>query len=156
MGAFLWHFSYARYGLVAQDEGWLLHAATRVAQGEVPYRDFLTAYVPGRYYLVAAVLESFGSSLPAVRILFCVLRALVVLLTFLIGLRIGNRPMALAAAVTVAVLPGPWHKTFYTLVPLLTFAPLLRWERTRGAAWLLLAGAVAGAGLWFRQDAAVA
>jgi 4-amino-4-deoxy-L-arabinose transferase-like glycosyltransferase len=156
VAAFLWHAAYSGYGLAPQDEGWLLNAASRVAAGETPYRDFTTAYVPGTYYLVAGVLDAFGPSLPAVRLLFALLRALTVLLVFLLARRLMSRPLAFAAAALTALVPGPWHKTFFALVPLAALVPAARWEAGGGLRWLALAGAAAGLGAWFRQDAALA
>ncbi|MGQ0723416.1 MAG: glycosyltransferase family 39 protein [Candidatus Eiseniibacteriota bacterium] len=156
VAAFLWHAAYSGYGLAPQDEGWLLNAASRVAAGETPYRDFTTAYVPGTYWLVAGVLDGFGPSLPAVRLLFALLRALTVLLVYLLARRLTSRPLSFGAAALTALIPGPWHKTFFTLVPLAALVPAARWESAGGLRWLALAGAAAGLGAWVRQDAALA
>jgi 4-amino-4-deoxy-L-arabinose transferase-like glycosyltransferase len=154
--AFLWHAAYSGYGLAPQDEGWLLNAASRVAAGETPYRDFTTAYVPGTYWLVAGVLDAFGPNLPAVRLIFALLRALTVLLVFLLARRLTSRPFAFGAAALTALVPGPWHKTFYALVPLAALVPAARWESGGSLRWLAAAGCAAGVGAWFRQDAGFA
>ncbi|HEY2595744.1 MAG TPA: hypothetical protein VGK33_17770, partial [Chloroflexota bacterium] len=51
-----------RFGMDAQDEGYFLEQATRVLQGQVPYRDFDSLYTPGLLYLHAALLSLLGGS----------------------------------------------------------------------------------------------
>ena len=45
------------------DEGLALQAARRVAQGQVPYRDFLWAYGPAQIYLLGGLFKLVGTSL---------------------------------------------------------------------------------------------
>ncbi|HLF50173.1 MAG TPA: hypothetical protein VJA45_12420, partial [Methylomirabilota bacterium] len=45
------------------DEGYILYAAERLLQGDLPYRDFQLHYTPGQFYVVAALFEAFGHSL---------------------------------------------------------------------------------------------
>ncbi len=146
---------YAAYGNIHQDEGWLLESSLRVARGEVPHRDFVSIYPAGRFYLFAAVLELFEGELLAVRATWCILRGAVVGLVFALGRRMMPAPFAAAAAVLAWLLPGPWHKTFFALVPLATLAALAAWAGDRRRGWLWLAGALAGVGAWFRHDVGV-
>jgi len=147
-----YYWSYAAYGNVTQDEGWLLECSQRVAAGQVPHRDFISIYPAGRYYFFAYVLQWFDGDLVAVRGAWCVLRAAVVALTFAIGRRLMPLPLALAAAGVVLVLPGPWHKTFFPLVPLGTLAALGAWLASGRRVWLVAASLAAGIGVWFRHD----
>ena len=43
------------------DEGVIVYGATRVLQGQVPYRDFWTMYSPGQFYILAAAFKLFGA-----------------------------------------------------------------------------------------------
>jgi len=45
------------------DEGLMLQAAARIADGQVPYRDFWWFYPPGQPYLLGALHALFGPSL---------------------------------------------------------------------------------------------
>lgn len=55
-------------GVQPNDEGLMLQAAARIADGEVPFRDFWWYYPPGQPYLLGALWEAFGPSLVAWRV----------------------------------------------------------------------------------------
>lgn len=147
-----WYGSYMAFGSITQDEAWLLECATRVQAGQVPHRDFVSIYPAGRYYLFAAVLDAGGGDLLAVRATWALLRAAVVALVLVIGRRIMPLPWAVGAALAVLVLPGPWHKTFFPLVPLAVLAALGVWLESGQRRWLVAAGLAGGVGAWFRHD----
>jgi hypothetical protein len=144
--------SYAAYGDLIEDEGWQLHSTMRILAGEVQHRDFSSIYPFGRHYLFAGVLALFDESLLAFRMIFCVLNAVVVALVFAVARRLAPVGLALAAALVTLVVPGPWHKVFYTLVPLIGILLIIRWRETERRRWLGLAGLATGIGFWFRQD----
>ncbi len=48
-------------GMQPNDEGLMLQAASRIADGEVPYRDFWWFYPPGQPYLLAGLWKLFGA-----------------------------------------------------------------------------------------------
>lgn len=150
------YLSYARYGGLLQDEGWLLDGATRVARGQVPHRDFASIYPPGRYWLAALALEAFGDNPLSVRQGWALLRAVVVAATYAVGRRFLPRRSALVAAAVVLLAPGPWHKTPVALVPMVGLLPLLAWTERGGRGHLALAGAAAGLGVLLRQDVGLA
>src|SRR3989344_3887407 len=52
-------FVYSR-GFIPHDEGWILHPAQRITQGQLPYRDFHYIYTPGVAYFIAFVFKLFG------------------------------------------------------------------------------------------------
>jgi len=62
------------------DEGLMLAAAERIADGQVPYRDFWWNYGPGQPYLLGAITAVGGPSLLAWRIVRVLVDVLVVLL----------------------------------------------------------------------------
>ena len=68
-----------RRGIDPFDEGLALQAASRVADGQLPYRDFLWPYGPGQPFLTAGLFELFGPSLIVWRIVRVVVDAAVVL-----------------------------------------------------------------------------
>jgi len=55
-------------GIQPNDEGLMLQAAARVADGQVPYGDFWWFYPPGQPYLLAFLWQLFGPSLLTWRI----------------------------------------------------------------------------------------
>ena len=58
-----------RRDIIPLDEGLALQAARRISQGQVPYRDFSTAYGPLQPYLLALLFKLFGVSLMQWRVL---------------------------------------------------------------------------------------
>ncbi len=86
------------------DEGAVNAYASRVLDGAVPHRDFLTFYGPGNPWLVAAFFAVFGESVGVERAVGVVYRVLIVLALFLIGRRLGGLVGGVAAGLIAATL----------------------------------------------------
>jgi hypothetical protein len=69
-------------GVQPNDEGLMLQAAARIAEGEVPYSDFWWYYPPGQPYLLAGLWEAFGPSLVAWRVVRVLTDAAVAVLAY--------------------------------------------------------------------------
>src|SRR3954453_7265306 len=93
------------------DEGLMLQAAARIADGQIPYRDFWWNYGPGQPYLLGALWKLFGPSLLTWRIVRVGLDAAVALLVYLLVRREARQGIALlayaAAAAAMAWPSGP-------------------------------------------------
>lgn len=89
-------------GVEPFDEGLTLQAARRVAQGQVPYRDFLWAYGPAHPYLLAGLFKLFGTSLLWWRIIRVLCDAGIALLVFALVRRGAPMRVALVAWLTAA------------------------------------------------------
>jgi hypothetical protein len=139
-------------GVQPNDEGLMLAAAARIADGQVPYSDFWWFYPPGQPYLLAALWELFGPSLLPWRILRVLCDAGVAVLAWALAVRGGASPRLalatwLAAALAMAYPSGP-HPFPFVLV--LALAALLLFEDRP-----LTAGALAGiAAAWRIEFAA--
>ena len=139
-------------GIQVNDEGLMLQAASRIAGGQVPYRDFWWFYPPGQPYLLGFLWQVFGPSLLTWRILRVLCDAAVATLAWALARRGGaSQPVAvgawLAAALAMAYPTGP-HPFPFTLA--LCIASLLLMERRP-----VLAGGLAGiAALWRIEFAA--
>ena len=132
-------------GIQPNDEGLMLAAASRIAEGQVPYSDFWWFYPPGQPYLLAGLWELFGPSLLVWRLVRVLCDATVALLAYLLALRGGASPGLalaswLAAALAMAYPSGP-HPFPFTLVLALT--ALLLFERRPLAAGALVGVATA-------------
>ena len=79
-------------GVQPNDEGLMLQAAARIADGQVPYEDFWWFYPPGQPYLLGGLWELFGPSLLPWRIVRVLCDAAVALLVWLLALRGGASP----------------------------------------------------------------
>ena len=135
------------------DEGLMLQAAARIADGQLPYRDFWWNYGPGQPLLLAGLQELFGPSLLPWRVLRALLDAGVATLAFGLARRAkAGTPVAvlawLAAALAMAspTLPSP--------VPAATALALGALLVARGSP--VAAGVLAGLALAFRIDLGLA
>jgi len=90
-----------RYGLELADEGTLLAQIDRVAQGQVPYRDFHTGYGPALFYTNAGLFAAMGASLATVRHGLVVIQALRAALLVRLAGRIGPPGWWVASAVVL-------------------------------------------------------
>ncbi|MBW2278174.1 MAG: hypothetical protein JRF63_11820 [Deltaproteobacteria bacterium] len=144
--------SYATHRDLTADEGWQLDCALRILDGQIQHRDFGSVYTAGRHYLFAGLLAVTGKSLLAIRLTFCLLFGISVGLVFAVGRRLMPVSLAGFAAFLVMVVPGPWHKAFYSLILLLGVYALMRWRESGLNKWLVVTGVVGGLGAWFRQD----
>jgi len=138
------------------DEGLVLAAADRIADGQVPYRDFWWNYGPGQAYLVGLLTAVSGPSLLVWRVVRVVMDAvLVVLVARLVqdtaegsGSAEGSSWWPLAAGIATAGAvawpsgPGPGVPAL-----LLAFTALLLAPRRPG-----VAGALAGAAALWRPE----
>src|SRR3954465_11623024 len=89
------------------DEGLMLQAASRIASGEVPYRDFWWFYPPGQPYLLGALHALFGPSLLAWRIARGLADSTVAVLGWRIVRVLADRPGALRAGRVAGRAAGP-------------------------------------------------
>ncbi len=89
-------------GIGPHDEGLMLQAGSRIANGQWPYRDFWTNYPPGQPLVLALLQVVFGPSLLAWRVLRVVTNAFVALLAFRLAYRRAGQPLALLAWLAVA------------------------------------------------------
>lgn len=144
------------------DEGLILYGAARVAQGEVPYRDFWSMYGPGSFYVLAALFRAFGETVVVARGFDVASRAAIVVLVFALVAGLARREgganvgfiAALGALGLLIIAPG----YEFPVYPALAFALLaVAFVRraveapTRWQAWFG-AGAAAGMAAVFRHD----
>ncbi len=131
------------------DEGLMLQAAQRIADGQWPYRDFWWNYGPGQPLLLAIPVELLGPSLLWWRILRVALDAVVALLAYRLARR-GGAPeglalgawLAAAAAMAWPATPGPNPVALALVLGALLLARRRPW----------LAGAMCGAAVAFRPE----
>jgi hypothetical protein len=126
-------------GIQPNDEGLMLQAAARIADGQVPYSDFWWFYPPGQPYLLALLWKLFGPSLLAWRVVRLVCNAAVAVLAWALARRGGAPAWAalgawLVSALAMAYPSGP-HPFPVTLV--FALGALLLFERRPVAAGVL-------------------
>jgi hypothetical protein len=141
-----------RWGINPHDEGLMLQAGERIADGQLPYRDFYANYGPGQYFLIGGLDWLFGPSLLTWRIVRVLLDAGVAVLAYALVRRDAPEPLALGAWLAVAAAmayPSIPHPNPTALA--LALGGLLLAERRPA-----LAGALAGVAIVFRLDVGAA
>jgi hypothetical protein len=140
------------WGIAPHDEGLMLQAAQRIADGQWPWRDFWWNYGPAQPLLLAIPAKLFGPSLLWWRLLRLVLNGLVSVLAYRLVRRDASAPVALAVWAAVAgAMAFPALPTPTPALLALGFGSLLLAERRP-----LVAGVLAGLTLAFRLDMGVA
>lgn len=131
------------------DEGLMLQAAARIADGQVPYRDFWWFYPPGQPYLLGGLWELFGPSLLTWRIVRVLCDATVAVLVWALARRGGASPRLALAAWLVAALAMAYPSGPHPFPPTLAMClgALLLIERRPA-----LAGLLAGLAAFWRIE----
>lgn len=147
-------------GYAPHDEGLMLAWASRVADGQWPYRDFWSNYAPGQTVLLAGLWKLFGPSLLTWRVLRVALDAVVALLAWLLVRRAAPGWLALlvwlavAAAMAWPTGPGPNPTALALGVGAILAARGRGGSRATGRPGL--AGFLAGLAILFRPEIGVA
>jgi 4-amino-4-deoxy-L-arabinose transferase-like glycosyltransferase len=141
------------------DEGFAIFGSRRVANGEVPYKDFWAIYPPGQYYLIASAFRVFGETVQVSRLLDTVMRLVLTAGLFFILKKITNFVWALIFALIVAVILamiGFYSYAVFTAMAFLSVMLLLLYAYidTQQPRWLLLSGLVLGISAMVRWDLA--
>lgn len=131
------------------DEGIWLHAANRMNDGQILYRDFFEFHPPLGFLIVSGWTALFGPSLPAARFFMLLIVAMTAWLAYACCRIISNRPglSAWLALTWVAASQGEWtavnHHWLTSFFSLLTLWAIMSTERKPGR--LALAGLAASA-----------
>jgi hypothetical protein len=139
------------------DEGIAVFNATRVMDGDVPYRDFWAIYPPGQFYALAAIFRIFGTTLFVARIYDTIVRFVIVISVYLIAKKTTTRPLALLVCIVTTLLLASARFYAYAVFPslalgLLSILSLLEHVNTGQRRWLLLTGMLIGIATLFRLD----
>lgn len=146
-------------GIDVLDEGFEYQLASRILQGQVPYRDFFTVVTPLAFYWQALLIRVFGPSLVVGRIATAVTGAGIAGAIYLAGKHVAARPLALAAALLsipwgIPYWPQPNYSWYVTLLALLTAWTALRAGARRGG-WVVV-GVLAAAAVLTKQNVGLA
>jgi hypothetical protein len=149
---------------VLVDLGYVVNIATRIALGDVPYRDFPLAQAPGSFLAQALLIKLFGPHYFVQIIYASVLGGAATALAYLIARRLlagaVPSPDGLALVLTLpliplgiyAVVPNPFYDPDACLVVLGTIALLFVARDRPSVARFALAGALATVPLFIKQN----
>jgi len=92
-------------GVGTFDEGFIVTGAMQVLHGKLPYRDFLSFYGPGQYYLTAGLFAVFGERLAVVHIAHAALLAGLAAAVFAVA-RAATKDQRATPTITVLAFAG--------------------------------------------------
>jgi hypothetical protein len=144
-------FTIKRY-LEPFDEGLLLQAATRVADGQWPYADFTWGYGPGQPLLVALLFETFGESVLGWRVVRVGADATIAVLIWRLAGRAAGPRWALAAWAAAAFTAAQPTSATPTTVALALGLGALAVAVDARAGWAVVAGGLAALAAFWRPD----
>jgi hypothetical protein len=146
-------------GINIFDEGFIVSGAMLVQNGMLPYRDFLSMYGPGQYYVTAALFSVLGEDLRFVRFLHVALLATLGMAIYLLAKKSSEgvcKPLLLLLAYVGIVLfaqPNVGYPAITASLFLLFSAfALSKWVDTLRANSLVLASSMIGIAGLFRWD----
>jgi len=131
--------------------GKLVVGATRILDGDIPYRDFWTMYAPGSLYLTAGIFSLLGRELIVQGLASCALTAAVTSALYRL-LRDASVEWRIASACALVLALARWH----TGVELSSYEPafllaVLAWREVLSGR-LVRAGLFLGAAAVFKHD----
>jgi hypothetical protein len=148
----IFYLSYFNYFKINRVETLLLTGASEVLSGKIPYVDFYS-YPPGRYWLLAFVYWLFGGPHWYLERLMClILRSVVNVSTYSIAKRLMPLPFSLIPTLLAIVLPGAFHKVFFSLFTVLNLLLIFNYLQRPSRKSVFFVGLLAGLTMWFRQD----
>jgi hypothetical protein len=138
------------------DEAYLYYVAFAIERGSLPYVDIrLYNYLPGLFYIFVAISKAFGPDILAARVLMMLLMALTPWLLYRCALLFTRRWLALAVALVVLIVPGPWHKFYINLLNLSLLFCALKLLQEGGRRWATVYGLFLGLAFTMRADIAI-
>lgn len=99
-------------GFLTHDAGNALHAAQRVLDGDIIYKDFFYPYTPGFVFLTALSFKVFGESILSGRILMLVVSTFTSIIIYKIVQNVIQKPYLGYIAAVVFLSWGPTHINF--------------------------------------------
>ncbi len=143
-----------------RDEGEYAYAGQLILQGVPPYTLAYNMKFPGTYAAYAAIMSIFGQTITGIHLGLLLVNTATIILIFLLGRRLVNSIVGLAAGMSYAVLSvSPsvlgfaGHATHFVLLPVLGGTLLLLKADRRTFGLLFASGMLFGLGVLMKQPA---
>jgi len=139
------------------DEGFADFDATRVMNGDVPYKDFWALYPPGQFYLLALVFKWFGEKLMVARIFDTLVRFAIVVGIYRLARQLCSWLLSLLATAVAGLWLAAIGFYSYAVFPALGLGlwgilSWLKYTNTGHRHWLVLSGFLLGLTALIRWD----
>lgn len=100
-------------GLSTADEGYILHAAQRLHNGELPYKDFNFIYTPGSLFVISAIYTLLGESILSGKLLVVSIAIITSFFIYLVTYALTEKSKLIATlSVLVYLAWAPSHINF--------------------------------------------
>ena len=146
-------------GINIFDEGFILSGAMVVSHGGLPYRDFMSFYGPGQYYITSAVYALLGEHLVHAHSLHVVTLCALGLTIYLIVKQVGTGEfwpqLVLIGYVDIVLYVKPtvgYPAITATLFLMISALPLAKWAHEFQPKQIILTSCLIGAAGLFRWD----
>jgi len=158
---FLYLFANSKIGYNVYDEGVVSYGATRILNGDVPYKDFWSIYAPGQFYVVAVLFKLFAKKLAVMRMCSIIISLLTVLVSYSIVRKIVDAKSSFLCLSTLVLsylfwrssIGSPTHAAVFW--SLLSIYFIVRFVAEKRNNELVIAGIFSGMTLLFKQDIGV-
>ena len=152
---YLWIFRH--FTTMEPDEGIVLQGATRVLDGQVPYRDFFSFYTPGSFYLLAGLFTIFGNSFMVARSSIAVVGAACSVITYALARRMCSRSIAVLAAALATVVGTGFrflvlHNYYSTMLACFAIYAAVRFVEKPKSTWAFATGSLVSLTFLFEQS----
>jgi hypothetical protein len=139
------------------DEGLIIYGAQLVAEGALPFRDFMDHVTPGSLYLLALFFKLFGTSFLVARAEVVMVIALTAVLLYWMTRRLYRGPYDMLPALFCLFMSFPlWpansHHWDSNLFFLLALGIFFQWQDTKSLGYLIAVGVVGGLTSCFMQQ----
>ena len=166
LGAVLYYLFFVNKGIDLFDEGYFVHSAERVFQGEQPYKDFALQYAPAYFYFLAFLYKIFGPSILVGRFLSLFTCLLIILVTFAIlnKLKINSYKIILLSFLSLISFGYPlinipniaWMNVLATTVFMLVYVYWISSNNVEQYIFLILMGLLLVLSLSLKQNFGIA
>jgi len=156
--SFLSQLYFFNRGFTTHDEGNMLHAAQRILDGNVVYKDFMFPYTPGIVFVLAAFFKLFGESILTGRVLMLIINTLTSIVIYKITHIVTKRPHLGYFAALLFLSWGPthinfpWHSMFAIFSGVLTVLCLLLATKNNPQKYYFLSGLTTFLTFLFKQN----
>jgi len=150
-------FSPLKTNFNSYDEGFAVFNATRILDGDIPYRDFWTIYPPGQFYVLSFIFKLFGESLLISRLFDTLIRFILVFTIWIISKRLSFGYLSYLATVITSIIISSINAYSYVILysialGLISIVFFINFLNSNKGFWLSLSGIVVGIIFVFRWD----
>lgn len=154
---FLYQFIFFNRGIYLLDEGNLYMSASKILDGQIPYRDFFEYVTPGSDYVMALVFGVFGKTFLTARVFGILNIFILAVLSYLIAIKFVPKKYAAVAILIYSIFGlsqwrSPWFTTLALVPALSAIYFFLYFIEKRRMIYLIFSSVFIGLSVLFKQN----